>query len=262
MALSIYSQPAEAKYTPIPFAELAQAATARQQMYEQGLQAQEELETELGEVSFKLDEVVVSVEERKLTFKGGFEIVQAIKQLYKAEFENHFPIPLEAVALPQPLLVGSSLNDVQLRTMVITTAFLNGIGNVTIEHDPSFDYDFGDFVSRGFVGVGGRSKRTWSMAIWDAASSEYSNALDKDMLPKGASLDPNSLGGNIYLVKPEGLPDINTSRRIGRTEGTNVNAVLDYMGEEFAVWGAMSGWIKDLGRVVLVEKADSADYSL
>jgi hypothetical protein len=204
----------------------------------------------------------IPVEDRELTFKGGYEIVKAIKQLYKTEFENRFPIPLEHRALPKPLLTGTDLNNLTLHSMAITTAFLNGIGNVTIEHDPSFDYDYGDFVSRGFVGVGGRSKRTWSMAIWDASDSMYSNALDKDMLPKGASFDPKSLGGNIYLVKPEGLPDVNTSRRIGRTEGQNVAAVLDYMGEEFAVWGSMASWIKDLTRVVLIEKADSADYSL
>lgn len=204
----------------------------------------------------------VRMEDRNLTFKGGYEAVQKVRNIFKTEFENHNPIPLEARALPQPLLTGKDLDNITFRTFSIGTCFVNGIGNITIEHDPSFDYDFGDFASRGFVGIGGRSKRTWSLAIWDIANSDYSNVNDPSILPKGVQVDRSAMGGNMYLVKPEGLPDINTSRRIGRTEGKNVAAVLDYMGEEFAVWNSLAGWIKDLSRVVLIEKADSMDYSL
>jgi len=205
---------------------------------------------------------LIKMEDRQLTFKCGYEAFYAIMDLYKKEFEERLPIPLEALALPKPIITGSDLNALTLHTMRFTNVFLNGIGYVTVEHDPSFDYDFGDYVSRGFVGVGGRSKRTWSLAIWDAANSMYSNAMDSDMLPKGATIDPASMGGNIYLVKPENISDINTSRRVGRIEGQNIAASLDYMGEEFAVWSSLSAWIKDLSRVVLIEKTDSADYSI
>jgi hypothetical protein len=204
----------------------------------------------------------IRMEDRKLTFKGGYEVVQKVRDLFKVEFSNTLPVPLESYSLPKALITGSDLNNLTYKTFAIETCFINGIGNVTIDHDPSFDYDFGDFASRGFVGIGGRSKRTWSLAIWDAANSSYSNANDASVMPKGVTMEKDALGGNIYLVKPKGLPDMNTSRRIGRIEGSNNAAVLDYMGEEFAVWNSLASWIKDLSRVVLIEKADSMDYSL
>lgn len=202
---------------------------------------------------------IIPTEKRRLMFKGGFEVTKLLKDLFKQEFISTYPMALEPLSLPAPLLVGG-LDGITYKTFTITESFINGIGNVAIEHDPSFDYDFGDFVSRGFEGIGGRSKRTWSLVIWDAADSKYSNVHDKSVLPNGVAFDDKAKGGNLWLVKPEGLPDVNTSRKIGRTEGTNVAAVMDTMGEEFAVWGSMSAWIKDLTSLVIIEKANSIDY--
>lgn len=203
----------------------------------------------------------IRTEDRQLKFKAGFQANQLVRDMFKKEFTATMSIFLDQKAVPVNLLSGNDRNNLTYQTYAIGKAYINGVGNVEIEHDPSFDYDFGDHIQRGFVGKGGRSKRTWSLAIWDASDSAYSNAMDSKALPDGVKVESKAMGNNVFLVKPEGMLDINTSYRHGLQQGTNMNQVLDHMGSEFKCFNSLSAWIKDLSRVVLIERPD-IDYKL
>lgn len=197
----------------------------------------------------------VPIEMRKLTFKAGRRAHDLVRQMFKEEFKGTFPLVIEQDSVPVKLLEGSDRNNLVYRSFAIGEAFLNGIGNVKIEHDPSLDYDFGDIVVRGYTG--GLNKRSWSLVIWDATDPMYSNVYDKSLLPKGVTVDQRARGKNLYIVKPENTPDVSYGTETGRMSGSNVRSVGRHMGETFWCYSQMEAWIPDLSRVVLIEKEDA-----
>lgn len=197
----------------------------------------------------------IMLEDRQLTFKAGRHAYEWVRELFKEEFQSTYPIFLDQDGVPVPLLMGKDRYNLTYKTFAIQEAFLNGIGNVRVEHDPSLDYDMGDYISRGYQA--GLSKRSWSMVIWDATDSKYSNVLDNTKLPKGVEVDQRSMGNNLYIVKPKNVPDISFGTRTGRMSGTNVQSAMKHRGEEFWCFSGIEGWVKDLSRVVLIEKKDT-----
>lgn len=196
---------------------------------------------------------------RNLTFKAGFMAYTLVREMFKQEFQNNTPMAIDADALaPHKVLSGSDMNNLAFRTYAIKTAYLNGIGNVTIEHDPSFDYDLGDYLETGFNK--GYGKRSWSLAIWDVTNSMYSNRMDKSVLPKGIEIDSRSTGkNNLYLVQPKGRGIAYGSEK-GRTYGQGVASSNTTMGETFWAYGQMAGFIPDLSKVVLIERPEETPY--
>lgn len=194
----------------------------------------------------------IPVEQRKIKFKGGLEVTTLIRQIFKDKFLNTFPVTLEQAALPVKLLSGSDRYNLTYESFAIGTAFLDGIGNVEIEHDPSLDYDYGDIVERGYHA--GKSKRTWSLVIWDVTDRQYSNVYDKSKLPKGVDVDQRARGKNLFLVKPKNAPDVSWGVQTGRMSGQGVKASMQHMGEIFFASTQLDAVITDLSRVVLIEK--------
>lgn len=197
----------------------------------------------------------IGIEYRKLKFKAGRRAFDLVRQMFKTEFQNTFTTFLDQSAVPVPLLQGKDRHNLDYQTFSIGKAFLEGIGNVEIEHDPSLDYDFGDVVVRGYTG--GFSKRSWSLVMWDIADSQYSNALDPKVAPKGVTVDQKSMGKNMYIVKPDGVPEVSFGSETGRMSGSNVNSVFAHQGETFWCKSQMDAFILDLGRVVLIEREDA-----
>jgi hypothetical protein len=197
----------------------------------------------------------IPVEQREIKFKAGKRAYDLVRQMFKEEFTSTFPAFLDQKAIPVPLLSGSDRHNLTYETITIGKAFLNGIGIVEVEHDPSLDYDFGDIVIRGYTG--GLSKRSWSMVMWDVTDPMYSNVYDKSLLPKGVEVDQRAKGKNLYIVKPSGVPDVSFGTETGRMPGQNVRSIGGHMGETFWAYSQLDAWIPDLSRVVLIEREDA-----
>lgn len=203
----------------------------------------------------------IPVEQRILTFKAGFDANQLVREMFKQEFNNNNPIHVDQESLPVPILTGTDRYNLSFKSYAIGEAFLNGIGYVKIEHDPSLDYDeMGDYLERGYSG--GRSKRSWTLVMWDISDSMYSNVFDPSVLPKGVTIDERSKGGkNLYIVKPKGMPDFGYGSSQGympTQAGQQYNR--SQMGAEFSCSSSMSAWIPDKGRVVMIEKLSTTEF--
>jgi len=144
--------------------------------------------------------------DRKLKFKCGWMAYQnmlALFDRYVVAQTTGLSLFMGADrALPQNPISGSSLTNLSLSPVVFTEVPIPGIGMVQIEHDPSLDYMTGsDRFSQGFNDYG-YADTTYSLVIYDATQSEYSNA--RTTLPQGTTLVEGGRKGSIYYVRPEG----------------------------------------------------------
>ncbi len=201
--------------------------------------------------------VAIPIEQRQIKFKAGLRAHNLVRQIFKETFQNTYPIFLDQRAVPTQLLTGKDRFNLTYESFAISKAFVDGIGYVEVEHDPSLDYDFGDVVIRGYSG--GLSKRSYSMCIWDITDPMYTNVYDKSILPKGVEVDQRAAGKNLYLVKPKGVPDVSFGLEKGRmlSDGQNVRSSMQHMGETFWAASQLDAVIPDLSRVVLIEREDA-----
>lgn len=200
--------------------------------------------------------VPVPVEYREMKFKAGHRAHTLVRQMFKDRFTQTYPLLLDQNAVGgHQLLEGSDRHNMTYKSFAIGKAFLDGIGYVEIEHDPSLDYDFGDIISRGYTG--GMSKRSYSMVIWDVTDPTYTNVYDKDLLPEGVTVDQRASGKNLYLIKPENQPEVAFGKEVGRVSGQNVISSMRYAGETFWARCQLDALIPDLRRTILIEKEDA-----
>lgn len=201
----------------------------------------------------------IDVTQRQLLFKGGKAVYDLVREMFKEEFQLTHSVFMDAQALPVPLVTGKDRNNLTYESYAIGKAFLNGIGNVRIEHDISFDYDFGDIEMRGYTG--GKSKRTWSIMIQDITDPKFTNVSNRSLLPQGIEVEEGSMGKNLYLVKPANVEDVSWGMETGRMSGTNVRSMSKHAGETFWCRSQMDAWIPDLNRTILIEKPDALTES-
>lgn len=199
--------------------------------------------------------VPVPIEHRELKFKAGRRAYDLVRQIFKEAFQSTFPIFVDQSAVPVKLLEGKDRYNLTYQSFAIGKAFINGIGNVEIEHDSSLDYDFGDVIIRGYSG--GLSKRSFSMCIWDVTDPMYTNVYNKSLIPKGVEVDQRAEGKNLYLIKAKNTPDVSFGTQTGRVTGQNVQSSMQHMGETFWCVSQLDALIPDLSRVVLIELEDS-----
>lgn len=191
---------------------------------------------------------------RRIKFRAGYDAYTLVREMFKKEFENTVPVTVDNDVLGStPVLTGNDRYNKVYESYAIGAAFLNGIGFVEIEHDASLDYDFGDYVQRGYTAT--RTKRSWTLVAWDISSPDYSNVMDPSVQPKGVTIDPKSTRtNNLFIVKPEGMPDMNYGMRRGRGWGTGYEYSKQEFGSEFSCFTSMSAFIPDKGRVVIIER--------
>jgi len=200
--------------------------------------------------------VPVPVEQREMKFKAGLRAHNLVRQIFKDKFTSTFPILMDQQALGgQQLLTGKDRHNMTYESFTIGKAFIDGVGYVEVEHDPSFDFDFGDIVARGYTG--GFSKRSYSLVIWDVTDPMYTNVWNSDLLPDGVTVDNRSQGKNLYLVKPENVPEVVFGWETGRMSRQGVQSSMKHAGETFWARCQMDAVIPDLTRTVLIEKQDA-----
>jgi hypothetical protein len=193
---------------------------------------------------------------RVIKFKVGSGAYQNFMVIFREEFNNQLTSLTRFMGtdrnIPNP--VSGSLEGLSLAAVVLKSVPIPDIGIVEVEHDPSLDFNLGaDRFSRGMFSQG-FSKDSYSAVIWDASSSEYSNARAK--LPTGVSLiDGGNKDANVYYVKPQG-----DAMWWGYEQGRwNPNKASDIMsssktmGIEYWVHSASAAWIRDTSKFLIIE---------
>jgi hypothetical protein len=229
------------------------------QQLRQGIRLTYRNETELRSMLRQASDIIyqgtnIRKELREMKFTVGSRAFDLVRLLFKKEFELKNVTFVDQSLIPVPILTGKDRYDLDYKSFAIGSAYLEEIGYVTLEHDASLDYDFGDVVIRGYTG--GMNKRAWSLIMWDIADPKVTNLLDKNVAPEGVEIDQLAQRKNLYIVKPEGIPDISWGTETGRKSGTGVNSVGGYQGETFWCKGQMDGFVLDKGRTVLIERED------
>lgn len=205
----------------------------------------------------------IPISERFLKFKAGYFAYQNLMQIFREESIlqlNGLPVGMTGgdMQLPQLVFKGN-LNNLEMQEVRITTVHIPGLGRVTAEHDPSLDYQpLSDRFSQGAYGSQMAAHTSWSLVIWDAGSSEYSNVTSK---VKNASLvEGGAQKANIYYVKRAGEPAVTYGYEQGRmaNEGSyeNVQSSLKYMGRSFWAFNESGALVLDTTCTVMIELQD------
>jgi hypothetical protein len=196
-------------------------------------------------------------EKRVIKFKCGTEAFYNVLDLFKTEIElqNAQLAPLLGAdrQIPNPVSGTDPLN-LEYRAIRFTRVFIKEIGMVEITKDTALDRGLlQDRFSAGFHG-NQRAHTTYSMIIWDASSSNYSNN-SKD-LPKNTSLVAGGNGrSNIYVVKPEGTMTYSgvINGRYDMRKSSDIVASHKTMGQEFWAYNNCSIWVEDPSKFVMIE---------
>ena len=153
--------------------------------------------------------------------------------------------------LPQNPISGT--NDAMvLGPVAVKGAFLPGIGNVTIEHDPSLDY--ADLTDRSELVDGMYPRSSYSCIIEDITDPGSTNAYTA--IPNTANAKLGNMNNNVFYVKPEG-PSMWWGYEYGRwshkANGNEIVSSLPGMKEQFWCHSASAAWVMDNSKFLIIE---------
>lgn len=210
----------------------------------------------------------IPANERRIKFKGGYQAyLNGINLLQRYAVDYLSTLPTQMMGADALLsgngqkLVTGNLDELTLNTAKFTNVLLPGVGYVTFEHDPSFDWNFGTqnakvsgFVAQGF------NRNTYTLIV-DTTNANSGRAIDK---VKGMRLvNGGKEDSPIYLVQPD-EPYITWGRTQGRMNNgaqyTNVQSALKYMAQEFWAYADSDVLLLDTTRCVILELKDTYLY--
>jgi len=204
--------------------------------------------------------------DRKIQFNGGKFAVENVYQIFKEEINAQFGSIEKLLGsdrvIPKSPVSGSSLTELSLEAIRFTSVFIQGLGNVSIKHDPSLDnYPMADRFQKGYH-QGGFAHTSYSLVIWDVADQGYSN---NKQLPKGAKLvEGGDSAANIYIVKPEGAMTYwgSENGRYDNMTSTDIVSSNKYQVQSFWIYSICASWVRDLSRYVIIELQKDARRGL
>ena len=210
---------------------------------------------------FKINPTKKSIE-RRVKFKCGSLAFNNVLEIFKDEVNaqliaNGILVGAAPLIDIKKLVEGTDLYNLQLNPVRFTKVNLPGIGMVEIEEDMSLNYmNITDRNLRG-MNANGYDHTAYSMIIWDALDTQYSNNQDA---PKGTTIIADGKkDANIYMVMPEG-EKIYWGKENGRydnTRATGIVASAKTMHTSFFVYGSGAIWMKDPSKFVMVELAQN-----
>lgn len=184
----------------------------------------------------------IPVNERNITFVGGenaYANGMVLLQKHGMDLMNSTPAILTGNQgfLNNKNFVQGDLNALRIKAPAIKEAFIPGVGNVSFEHDPSFDnstYSTGNTARDGFSGMGGLNKLSYSLMVKD--NSTNTNIVNS---MRGAKLvEDGNINSSIYYVKPKFAHLVwgdNLGRMNDGSQTAGVRSSLRHMGQEFWV---------------------------
>ena len=196
-------------------------------------------------------------EERQVMFNAGKYAIENIYQIFQYEVRAQaqgLGSWLGATrVLPDTPVSGKDLLNLKLEPVRFTEAYIPGIGNIKVKHDPSLDnYPGADRFSKGFH-QNGFAHTTYSMVIYDVKSQEFSNNAK---LPTNATLvDGGDEGSNMYIVKPEGAMTYFGSEggRYNNMSATDILSSNKFQMQSWWIFSIAASWVRDLTRYVIIE---------
>lgn len=196
----------------------------------------------------------LKIEDRRMKFKVGAKAYQNIVEIFRDEFFAQ----LGALA---PLLgtdriinnpVSGPNNALELGTVTIKSVVIPGIGNVTIEHEPSLDYV--DMVDRTQMVDGMIPLTSYSCIMEDLTSAEWTNAYAG--IPAGSEAKLGNMNSNVFYVKPEGASmfwGYEQGRWSSRVTAGEILSSHSRMSEQFWCHSVSACWVKDVSKFVTIE---------
>lgn len=206
----------------------------------------------------------IAADERVLIFEGGWNFynngLRLINDYALSTITRLSPLMGTDGLIKSPL---TGANDnLELGTVKVQTAIIEGVGKVYFKHDKSFDYrPVASGVEDDFV-TGGYNKTSYS-GILNAYDSVAAGRKAK--LGTGAKLvNGGNLASNFLYLKPDDGTHFFYGHTLGRAPfngvSTDLKASLRYMGHEF--FASMRSWIMmvDTTAHVIIELADTYEY--
>lgn len=196
----------------------------------------------------------LKIEDRRMKFKVGAKAYQNIIEIFRDEFYSQ----LSALA---PMLgtdriiqnpVSGPNNALRLGTVTIESVVIPGIGNVTIEHEPSLDYV--DMVDRSQLVDGMVPLTSYSCIMEDLTGAEWSNAYAG--IPAGSEAKLGNMNSNVFYVKPEGASmfwGYEQGRWSSRVGAGEILSSHSRMAEQFWCHSVSACWVKDVSKFVTIE---------
>ena len=197
--------------------------------------------------------------ETRLMLKAGSEAFQNIIELYRPEVTAQ--IANIAFLLGHDRLidnpVSGDLYNLKLRPVRFTDVYLQGIGQVQVIEDRSLNKI--NVTDRKLAGMNanGYDYTTYSLYIWDVTDRMYSNNME---MPRNTTMIGNNNEANIYLVTPK-EDKIYWGTQNGRYSSKSASDIVassKSMTESFFIYGFGAMWMKDSGKVVVIELEKAA----
>lgn len=196
----------------------------------------------------------LKIEDRRMKFKVGAKAYQNIIEIFRDEFYSQ----LSALA---PMLgtdriiqnpVSGPNNALRLGTVTIESVVIPGIGNVSIEHEPSLDYV--DMVDRSQLVDGMVPLTSYSCIMEDLTGAEWSNAYAG--IPSGSEAKLGNMNSNVFYVKPDGASmfwGYEQGRWSSRVGAGEILSSHSRMAEQFWCHSISACWVKDVSKFVTIE---------
>lgn len=212
--------------------------------------------TEAAEYAYRNSDIEPA--KRTLHLKGGTFAYQNVMQLFREEAVNQLNnLPAGMLGTDKQItgtVFSGSLDNLEMNAVQIRVVTLPAIGKLSIEYDPSMDYQpMADRFSAGTYGEN-HAHTSYSLVAWDISAPEVSNVNNK---VKNASLVSEGMtNNNTYYVKPEGSQVIygyEQGRMADGAQTTNVMSSMKYMGRTFWGHSQSASLLLDTTRYVSIE---------
>lgn len=196
----------------------------------------------------------LKIEDRRMKFKVGAKAYQNIIEIFRDEFYSQLSA-LAPMLGTDPIIqnpVSGPNNALRLGTVTIESVVIPGIGNVTIEHEPSLDYV--DMVDRSQLVDGMVPLTSYSCIMEDLTGAEWSNAYAG--IPSGSEAKLGNMNSNVFYVKPDGASmfwGYEQGRWSSRVGAGEILSSHSRMAEQFWCHSVSACWVKDVSKFVTIE---------
>ena len=193
--------------------------------------------------------------ERKVKFKCGSAAYDNVLEIFQTEFNAQ--MAANAALLGADRIINNPVSgdnyNLILKPVRVVGVWLPGIGNVEVIEDMTLNRI--QLADRNASGMhqNGFDHTAYSMLIWDASDSQYSN---NKTMPKGAKLiEGGNKGANVYLVKPEGQFSYWGTRngRYSSRKASDIVSSFKEMAEEYWAYNSVSVYVRDVSKFIMIE---------
>lgn len=202
----------------------------------------------------------IPINERRITFVGGQMAVQQGNELlnnYSTQLLDRTPASLMGndSLIKDKGFISGTIDKLRLNVPNFAEVMLPGIGWVSFEHDPAFDFktfETGNAINDGYFGLGGFNKLSYSLMVKGMDSA--SNVVNK---VKGATIvEQGNRRSNLYYVIPKYNHIVwggEQGRMNNGTQTGNITSSLRHRGQTFWV-SIQSGMLMlDVTRSIIIE---------